>query len=97
MTRFTDSPPHHPPLSSDSVDYSLSIIIVEQVAAQKDVAPTALDPLYDTINPDALAALFDTRTNDASREQVKVAFEYSGCRVTVTGMDTVQVTPLDDQ
>lgn len=52
--------------------------IVRAVAAVRDSTPRDLPPLYDTIDPVALAALAE-RT-----DEYEVTFGYSGCRVWVT-------------
>ncbi|WP_227380429.1 HalOD1 output domain-containing protein [Haladaptatus halobius] len=95
MPNTTDSPPH-PRLPDGSGNVSLPTKVVRQVAAEKDVALSTLDPLYGVIEPDALTALFDSRSNGTPRTSGRVVFEYCGCKVIVTSTGDVQTTLLDD-
>lgn len=64
--------------------------VVEAVAGEAGVDPIALDSLYETLDPDALNALFDdTGTNQ--QDSVRVTFEYAGYQVTVSEGGTVEV------
>ena len=56
--------------------------IVRAVSAVTDVRPLELDPLYETIDPDALNRLFDRPENDDS---LSLEFEIDDCSVIVTG------------
>jgi len=51
--------------------------IVKGVATETSRDPVALPPLYETVDPDALAIAIDTL--DTGR----VTFDYAGCTVTV--------------
>lgn len=80
---------------------SLSEGVIRAVASVLERKPTpdgktdvadgheALEPLYDTIDPDALDALFQTR-KETRQPSGEVEFMYSGCAVTVkrTGVVT---------
>ena len=55
---------------------------------------TALDPLYEAIDPDALDALFDTNTRRTTRSDLSVSFPYNEHTVTVGDGDTITVEPL---
>lgn len=59
--------------------------LVIEIAEQTDEEPTALPPLYETIDPDALDALVQ-RTESAN-----VTFEYAGHEVTVAGTQRISV------
>lgn len=59
--------------------------IVTAVAAELDVDPVAMTPLYETLDTDALDRLLDT---DATLE---VAFEHDGHAIEVTSDGTVTV------
>lgn len=100
MTNSPDSPPHtvqptQPMLPDGSGAVSLSTAIVRHVAAEKDMAPTDLKPLYEVIDSDALELLFDPAMDGMSRTSGRVVFEYSGCQVIVTGTGDIQTTLLD--
>ncbi|WP_233265006.1 HalOD1 output domain-containing protein [Halomarina oriensis] len=60
-------------------DEAASTAVVDAVASAEGVPPRRLEPLYDTIDPDALDALV---TDDAS---VDVRFEYEWYTVRVHG------------
>lgn len=65
-----------------------SMAVVEAVAAAEDVAPDDLtEPLFSSVDADALDALLDAGT-------VQVTFPYHGCAVTVDGNGTVDLTSL---
>ncbi|WP_290818170.1 HalOD1 output domain-containing protein [Halovivax sp.] len=57
-----------------------AIEIVEQVAEQHDTSPEDLPPLYETIDSDALDALFDSTS-----ESMRVTFTYCGYQIEITG------------
>ncbi|MFP8953906.1 HalOD1 output domain-containing protein [Natrialbaceae archaeon A-arb3/5] len=84
--------------SADRIDddtASVSIAIVNAVAAKREDDPTSLPPLYDWIDPDALDQLF---TNG---HELAISFEYddheisvervNGFTITVDGTDTEDV------
>lgn len=78
-------------------DESVSTAIVEAVAAASGRSVVrggsgedALDPLYETLDPDALDALF--ATDDRAGTVESLTFEYCGFRVTVTGARRLTVT-----
>lgn len=60
--------------------------VVEAVASVTDVDALDLDPLYETIDPDALELLF------VDRFAGHLEFRYSGCLVTVDSDAGVVVT-----
>ena len=63
--------------------------IVEHVADLTDVDVTELPPLYDSINPGALADLMASpQSRDSS---VDVSFRYQGCRITVSSIGAVTI------
>lgn len=73
-----------PVLVSNETDVTPSERVVDAVAAAEDVDPIELDPLYASIDPDALDAVVGSE--DAfSQSSTVVSFDYGGYRVTVTG------------
>jgi hypothetical protein len=58
--------------------------VIEAVADATERDPTDLDPLYETIDPDALDAIFES-TADRYRPSSKtcVSFRFEGCEVAV--------------
>lgn len=78
-----------------------SLQIVESVADKEGVEPAQLaPPLYETIDPDALDALFDPSQQATSRREF--TFEYNGYEVHLLKTDTpekpvrIEVTPLTE-
>jgi len=65
-------------LDIDRCDDELALRVLEGVADADDRRVADLPPLYPTLDPDALGALF--RQSDAN---LRVAFEYEGKAVTV--------------
>lgn len=65
---------------------SLAVIVVVSNITGRD--PLELDPLYDSIDSDALDALFTADMSSVSQ----VTFQYSGCEITVGSDDVVGVT-----
>lgn len=68
-----------------------SLAIVSEVAARKDVSPTTLDPLYDTVDPDAVDALLEREFEGA------IEFEYAGCIVRVRGDGSISIADSREQ
>lgn len=65
--------------------------VVHAVARARDVDPLELDPLYDTVDPDALDKLFDSSTASDTTVQGRIVFGMAGCKVTVYSDGRVDV------
>ena len=76
-------------------DEPLERRIITHVAAQKNVNPTTLAPLYTVINPDALETLFAPQIDGTPRPGGQIQFDYSGYHITVTSEGDIQSTPLN--
>ncbi|MFC7177461.1 HalOD1 output domain-containing protein [Halosegnis marinus] len=68
-----------------------SAAVAEVLAVAADRDPTETEPLYDSIDPDALDTLVAGGTGADGREPTTVTFESGGFRVTVTGDGEVVV------
>lgn len=68
------------------VTESLYIAILEQVAETKNVDVNNLEPLYHSVEPEALETLCDHGFKG------EFTFYYEGCEVTVSGEGEIQVT-----
>ena len=68
---------------------TVSEAVVDAVADAKGVDPLDLDPLYDTVDPDALDSIFRHASGTASAE---LTFEMAGCEVLVREAGEVVVT-----
>jgi len=74
---------------------ALSTVVVEALeAAGGDVTDVA--PLYESLDPDALDALFETRPNGTPRTRGEVSFVVAGYGVTVTADGHVVVRTASD-
>jgi len=73
---------------SFDTEETLSVTVVTAVAEATGQSPLEMDPLWESIDPDALASLLDDTARSASSPTV--TFTYCGCRVTVTP-DDIQV------
>lgn len=84
---------HAGTVRSTNVRSEITTQIVEAVAEAKDVDPLDLDPIYDVINLDALAALFGETTRGQSQADSRVVFSFEECEITVYGDGTVDCSP----
>ncbi|MCU4974475.1 hypothetical protein OB955_17275 [Halobacteria archaeon AArc-m2/3/4] len=75
-----------------TTDESVSEAVLDAVASITDSDPIELDPLYYTIDPDALDTLFESRPyNTELPRDVQVTFSYVGLQVTVTAAGQIIV------
>lgn len=72
---------------------SPSRAVVEAVAIAANAEPTALDPLYDSVDPDALDALVRPGGIGSEDGDVTVEFELAGHDVRVHSAGVVVVSP----
>lgn len=68
---------------------SPSEAIVTTIAAKETVTETALPPLYNQIDPDALDALVTGQSDDS----IQVSFTYSGYNVHIRDSDVIEISP----
>ena len=73
----------------------LSDGVVAAVAAVSDTDPTAMDPLAESVDPDALDALFAAKYDGTPRATGSVRLSYSSYDVVVTGAGHVTVFDPD--
>ncbi|MFA9416249.1 HalOD1 output domain-containing protein [Natrinema sp. HArc-T2] len=77
-------------MSGATLDYhsdSISLRVVEALADATNTAPNELEPLYNTVDPEALDRLFRPDSSD----EIRVTFEYGDSHVEVRGDGTVMV------
>ncbi|MFC4549131.1 MULTISPECIES: HalOD1 output domain-containing protein [Halorussus] len=65
--------------------------VVRAVASIRDCKPTELPPLHDSVDPDALDALFPSWRSNRSTAESYVTFDYCGYRVTATTAGRIYV------
>lgn len=77
------------PLVTKQFDWaaSTSVVVCETVSEVADARIEALPPLGESIDPDALDALFDGTASGS------VAFQFAGYDVVVRSTDVVEVYP----
>lgn len=64
-------------------DEQASEAVVQAVATATAKDPTTIDPLYESINPDALNELFQIDASGRPRSDTAVQFDYAGFSVVV--------------
>ena len=72
-----------------STDGSLGAAVVVAIAEATETPTHDIEPLYETVDPDALAALFGPRTTGGPRRLGTVSFVHDWCHVTVDGNEIV--------
>lgn len=75
---------------------STSRRVIEAVADETGTDQTELEPLYRTLDPDSLDALFSHPRSGGSGGILRVEFTFGGCRVVVSSDDTVAVSAADE-
>jgi hypothetical protein len=80
----------------DEDGHSLTFAVVEAMSTVLDVGVTEIEPLTETLNPDALERLFDTQSGSETDEELLVYFTHQGCEITVRRDGHFTVTRLDD-
>lgn len=68
--------------------------IIETVAIAANAEPTEIEPLYDSVDPDALDALVRLNGRDPKNGDVTVAFTFAGHEVRVRSDGVVIVRPI---
>ena len=94
-----------PTIQHLSTTPDVSSAVVLAVADATDTSPFELPPLYDSIDPDALDAVFQSGVDGRSRSEISVTFTMAGCTVTVDASavtvtvdsETISVRPLSTQ
>ena len=74
---------------TESIDPPVSTKVVQQVAAVTGQEVAQLQPLYDTIDPEALDAIMNSGAADTPSPIIQ--FTYSGYRITVDESGEVSV------
>lgn len=87
----TESTSTRSPTTLDGEPVPVSEQVVAVVAAVTDADPTETEPLYRSLDPDSLDALFAGVRSDGC--DGRVAFTFAGCDVVVRSDETVAVTP----
>lgn len=70
-----------------AVERSITVTVVELVAAETGKDPLELPPLSTVVDPEALDRLF----TDEAPPEASVRFEFAGCHVSVTADGVVTV------
>jgi hypothetical protein len=72
-------------------DDSTSLGVIDAVASELGVDETALPPLYESISPDALDALFDSGRDRIGDGPLEVRFTYASREIVVRPGGVVEV------
>lgn len=72
---------------------SLCYTVFRAVGAITGRAPQTLDPLADTIDPDALEKLFDRSDTRGNTVDACLTIQYHGCRVSIYSDGHIVVEP----
>lgn len=70
--------------------------VIEKVSEATDTDPADLEPLFNTVDPDGLNALFSDIQSASPRDDGHVAFPIAGCQVTIWADGRVEVEENDD-
>lgn len=70
--------------------------VIELVAIASDCEPTAIEPLYESVDPDALDALVRSKGARSTERDATVSFAFAGHDVTVRSTGVVAVRPVTD-
>lgn len=84
-------------IEESSLEESVSETVVSAVAEVTDTDPLSLEPLYTTIDPDALNALLERDQRRFDRSLTRVEFSYCGCDIVVTADGGVRVSKSDQE
>lgn len=71
----------------------LTELLVTTVADVRDADPLALDPLYETFDPDALIDFVET--GNSGDLQGRISFRYEDCDVTVHANGLIEIRPSE--
>lgn len=78
-------------------DDRLSSRLVTAIADHKGVAPTDLSPpLYESIDLEALDALFASTRDESARSQGRVTVVHDGLEVTINTEGSVDITECEE-
>ncbi|WP_226041435.1 HalOD1 output domain-containing protein [Natrinema sp. DC36] len=70
-------------------DASPSIAVVNAVAAVSNMDPLNMEPLYSTVDPDALDSV--TTPSETTGDDFRVVFEFHDCEVAVSSTGSLKV------
>ena len=76
-------------------DKPLSTAVSMGVAAVTNTAPTEQDPLFESVDPDALDRLFDSSAESTEHCVGRATFRFNDCKVTVYSNGTIEITPSE--
>lgn len=77
----------------DSTDELPSTVVVSAVAAVAETDPLDLEPLRETVDPDALDALFRQTPGGRVRSSGCIEFHFAGHHVRVDATGDIEVSP----
>lgn len=103
MTATTDTAiTYHPTTNTYQLhpdwraDEPVTAAVVRGVATVMNTPPTELQPIYETVDPDALDLVFDSTPGNPESRDISVTFRFNECEVRVHATGTIEITPPDD-
>lgn len=79
---------------TDDISLSTAVILAIEEVLPGEASP---EPLFDVVDPDALDAIFRSRSDDAPHRRDRVRFTISDHRVTVYAYGLIEVEPPGEQ
>lgn len=70
--------------------------VIKAVADERGMDPLELEPLYRVLDPDCLNRIFEGDPSLAGRDALRIEFTFGGCRVAVSGDESITASPIDD-
>lgn len=91
MSSLDDTSPAPPDVELESIIER----VLQTVAAYENVPTTELPPLFEVVDPDALAGIFASPRGGPRRTEGTVTFPYNGYQITVSADGSIAADPLD--
>ncbi|MCY4732791.1 hypothetical protein KY092_19840 [Natronomonas gomsonensis] len=95
-----DSVPDENPIVQTEFDWESvapSTAVIETIAIAANTDPSEIEPLYDSVNSDALDNLIESSATRPTNGVTTVSFTASAYEVSVTGSGTVAVRHIDEE
>ena len=81
----------------DSATVEPTVTVVQAMATAEGTDHTDLEPLYETVDPEALDRICSDSSPPRRDGNRTVGFTYLGRRVTVESLGFVEISPIDDE
>lgn len=78
-------------------DESMTHAVIQAVASLLDNNPRELPPLYDSVDPEALNAIFSHRDQSSQLQGTEIKFTYLEQEITIQNGTILYISQIDDQ